>query len=909
MAELFARLQSALANRYILERELGRGGMATVYLARDLRHKRPVALKLLHPELAFALGADRFLREIEVAANLTHPHILPLHDSGEVESLLYYVMPYIEGESLRDRLRRETQLPVEDALQIAREVADALAYAHGQGVVHRDIKPENILLYAGHALVADFGIAQALWQADCGRLTETGLAVGTAAYMSPEQASGARQVDGRSDVYSLGCVLYEMLAGEPPYTGPTAQAIIAKRFSDPVPSVRRLRAAIPPAVDQTITRALSPVPADRFATATELGRALLPTATPSAGTPTVALALEARPGIPTAFPARRTRRGLTIIAAILGLGILIGLAVLFARPSSPMGDEEPKLLAVLPFENLGATEDEYFADGVTDDVRGRLSTLGGIQVIARGSSTPYKKTTKTPQQIAKELGVRYLLTATVRWKKSPAGSSLVQVTPELVDVTSGAAPSIKWQQPFEASLTDVFQVYADIGSRVAEELGLVLGDSAQRQLAEKPTENTEAYDAYLRGHEAAPTLFSSEPSMMRRAAGYYQKAVSLDSGFAQAWAQLSIAHTFLYTNSTPTQEAAQKAQHAAEQAQRLGPGRPETHLALGLYYQWVVRDHSHALEEFELGRRLAPRDADLLNAAGYFEQTLGQWDSALAHFQRAERLDPRSIDPARNVMQVLLHMRRFPEARAAADRALALAPANIDLIQYKAKIALAEGDLAAAHAVVASAPKDVDQAELAATFAAYFDLYWVLSEDQQQLLLRLRPSAFGDDRSVWGIVLAQTWWHRGDSSRARTYADSARIAVEEQLRLTPGNPDRLQLHGLALAYLGRKSEAVREGRLGLSLYPIEKDALYGPYRQHQVVRIYILVGEHEQALDHLEPLLEIPYYLTPGWLKIDPNFEPLRDHPRFRKLMGERPSLTRARSFRSDSVLRGGLPG
>src|SRR5438094_2669060 len=274
VANTFAQLQAALADRYALERELGHGGMATVYLARDLKHGRPVAIKVLRPEIAAAVGPERFLREIEVAARLTHPHILPLHDSGQAGGSLYYVMPYIEGESLRDRLEREGQLPLEEALRITREVASALSYAHGHDVVHRDIKPENILLSGGEAVVADFGIARAITQAAGTRLTETGIPVGTPAYMSPEQASGGGLIDGRSDVYSLGCVLYEMLVGEPPYTGPSAQVVIAKRFTDPVPSVRRLRDTIPPAVDAAITRALAKSPADRFRTPAEFAHAL-----------------------------------------------------------------------------------------------------------------------------------------------------------------------------------------------------------------------------------------------------------------------------------------------------------------------------------------------------------------------------------------------------------------------------------------------------------------------------------------------------------------------------------------------------------------------------------------------------------------------------------------------------------
>src|SRR5881628_1706628 len=305
MADQLARLKAALAERYALDRELGRGGMATVYLARDLRHGRLVAIKVLRPEIAAALGPERFLREIELAARLTHPHILPLHDSGQAGGFLYYVMPYIEGESLRERLAREGPLPLEDALRITREVASALSYAHNHDVVHRDIKPENILLSGGEAVVADFGIARAITQAAGTRLTETGIPVGTPAYMSPEQASGGGLVDGRSDIYSLGCVLYEMLVGEPPFTGPNAQVVIAKRFTDPVPSVRRLRDTIPPAIDGAVSKALGKAPADRFVTAAQFAEALTPS------------------GAPSVRPRRSARRTLVAGAVTAAIGALV----------------------------------------------------------------------------------------------------------------------------------------------------------------------------------------------------------------------------------------------------------------------------------------------------------------------------------------------------------------------------------------------------------------------------------------------------------------------------------------------------------------------------------------------------------------------------------------------------------
>jgi serine/threonine-protein kinase len=273
-------LQQALSDRYRVVRELGRGGMAAVYLVEDLKNRRQVALKVLLPELAQTLGAQRFLREIEVAARLTHPNILPLHDSGEAEGLLYYAMPYVEGESLRDRMNREKQLPIDEALQITREVADALATAHSRGVIHRDIKPENILLEEGHAVVSDFGIARAIGEAGGEKLTQTGLAIGTPAYMSPEQTGGDHDIDGRSDIYSLGCVTYEMLVGEPPVTGPTPQAILARKLSEPTPGIQTVRETVPDAVEEAVLRALAKVPADRFATMREFADALV--APPSA---------------------------------------------------------------------------------------------------------------------------------------------------------------------------------------------------------------------------------------------------------------------------------------------------------------------------------------------------------------------------------------------------------------------------------------------------------------------------------------------------------------------------------------------------------------------------------------------------------------------------------------------------
>ncbi len=884
-----AALAAGLRDRYVLERPLGRGGMATVYLARDLKHDRPVALKVLLPELAASLGPDRFQREIKLAARLQHPHILTVYDSGEAAGQLWFTMPYVEGESLRDRLRRERQLGVEDALRITREAAGALDYAHRHEVIHRDIKPENILLTAeGHTLVADFGIARALDGDE--HLTQTGMSVGTPAYMSPEQASGDKALDARTDVYSLACVLYEMVAGEPPYTGPTAQAIIMKRFTEPVPSVRRARPSVPEDVDHAIQRALAPIPADRFATAAQFALALQPSTTAATPAATTVVTPATSPMAPAPSPSPSVTRGrrLPVTAIALGLGFLIGLGVLFAWRRSHAGASESaglKVLAVLPFENLGDSADAYFADGITNEVRGKLSRIAGLAVIARASSNDYRKTTKAPQQIARELGADYLLTATVQWEKTPGGPSRVRVSPELVQVEPGAAPTTKWQQGFDASLTDVFQVQADIAGKVASALDVALGDSARHELAAKPTANLAAYDAYLKGEAASLGMAVRDQASLRRAIGFYEQAVALDSAFISAWAQLARARAFLYASGTPTPALAAEARHAADRAEALGPGRPEGPLALGDYYEFVPADNRQALTAVEAGLKLAPNSVELLGAAGVAEMGLGRWDAALEHLTHAAALDPRSANTARRTGFTLLRLRRYPEAQAAMDRALTLAATNLAIIQQKAMVALAQGDLAGARAVVRTAFTTVEPAALLAFFGQFWDLDWVLDDAQQQQLLALPPSAFDDDRGTWAIVRAQTYDLRGNRAQARVYADSARLAYEEQLRAAPDDGQRHVFRGLALAYLGRKAEAIAEGERGVALVPIRRDAYQGPYIQHQLVRIYLLVGEPEKALDQLEPLLKMPYYLSPGWLRIDPTFAPLKGNPRFERLV------------------------
>lgn len=855
--------------------------MARVYLAHDLKHDRPVALKVLRSELASALGPDRFEREIRLAARLQHPHILTVLDSGVADGQLWFTMPYVEGESLRTRLQRERQVSVRDSLRIVHEAAQALQYAHEHGVIHRDIKPDNILLTRdGSTLVADFGIARALDATAGQALTQTGMSIGTPAYMSPEQASGDRDIDARADIYALGVVLYELLAGEAPFTGPTAQAIIAKRFSQAPPSVRATRPNVPEAVDRAIQRALALVPGDRFPTAESFAAALdseptLTTAPATMATPRAAIG-----------PARRHAVSLALL-----LGLAIGGGLLFAwRHNSPpvsgatAADGASMRLAVLPFENLGDSADAYFADGVTDAVRGKLTALPALQVIARGSSVQYRGTAKTPSQIGSELGVRYLLTGTVRWAKLSDGSSRVQVSPELVEINPDGSAASRWQEPFDAPLTDVFKLQGEIAGRVLQSLRVALPGADQAQLAKAPTANPAAYDAYLRGQAAWSGATNTAPVPLRRALTQYQQAVALDSSFAAAWTGVALTSTYLYTNSTPTREVARTARTAIEKVGVLDPDGIDFHIAHARYSSFVERDNSKALAEMEAVLQRAPNDATVLGLISTIERSMGRWDESLKHAEAAYALDPRSAPRASGISQVHLWQRRPTDARPLAERAYAQVPSNPNYLLRLAMVSLQEGNLAEARRLLGTA-SEIAPTDVASNMANIWDLGWVLDDAGQQLALSLGPDAWDGDRAVWGIVRCQLYALRGDQAQSRMWADTSLRYYGEQLGEAPEDAQRHLFRGLSLGFLGRRAEALAEAERGLALSRAKPDALFDPYYHELAIRIHLLLGEKNLALDGLEALARMPFYMNGAWLRIDPTFTSLRGDPRFERLV------------------------
>ncbi len=647
------RLTAALEDRYSIERELGAGGMATVYLAKDKKHDRDVALKVLKPDVASEVGAERFVREIKLAARLTHPHILPLHDSGEAAGFLYYVMPAVEGQSVRDRLARERQLPVEEAIQIAREVADALDYAHQHDVVHRDIKPENILLHGGHALVADFGIGKALSAAadpESATITQTGVTIGTPMYMSPEQAAGDEDLDGRSDLYSLGCVLFEMLVGDPPFTGPTPQVIMARRFTHTPPNVTETRESVSVHLSRVVRRLLARTPADRFATGSKVVEALA--------------------------------KG--------------------AEEATIDGPAE-KSIAVLPFANMSTDpENEFFSDGITEEIINALAQMNDLHVASRTSSFYFKGKTLEMRDIAERLRVATLLEGSVR-----RAGNRVRITAQLIDV---AKDEHLWSERYDREIEDIFAIQDEIARAIADRLKVSLEDGADTLLVKPHTENLEAYQLYLKGRSL---LYKRGPAIPRGLECFNQ-ALALDPDYALAHAGLADGNTTLgYYGFAPGKETMPQAKAAATKALELAPDLAEAHNAFAIVSLLHDRDWQTAERAFRRALELNPRYVQARAWYGFFYLNFvaGRFEEGLAEIRRCVEIDPLSgysaavlaaalglagyheeaidqglkateLDPDAFVTRWILQVQygwasRYPEAEQAGEEALAVSGRHV----------------------------------------------------------------------------------------------------------------------------------------------------------------------------------------------------------------------------------------
>ena len=615
------QLNEALKGRYHVSRELGKGGMATVFLAEDLRHGREVALKVLHPDLASAVGADRFLREIRLAARLNHPRILPLFDSGEAASFLYYVMPYIDGESLRDRLNRDRQLTLDEALDIGKSVASALDYAHRHSIVHRDIKPENIMLNDGEAMVMDFGIAKALTAASNDTLTQVGMMVGTPAYVSPEQAAGEVEIDGRSDQYSLGCVVYEMLSGERPFTGPTMQAVLNKRFTEPVPSLQAVMEGIPDEIETALTKALAKDPAARFDTAGAFAKALVPSLVTTPSNVTV-----------------------------------------------PEGVQAVKSIAVLPFTNMSAdAENEYFTDGMAEEIINALSKIKSLGVASRTSTFAFKGTSEDIRSIGKKLEVSAVLEGSVRRM-----GNKIRVTAQLINVSNGLQ---LWSERYDRELEDVFAIQDEIAQNIVKALRVVISEDEKRAIEKPATENVEAYDYYLRGRKF---FHQNRRTSLEFARKMFTRAIEVDPNYARAYAGIADCCSILFMYFDARESNLKQADKASQTALDLDPGLAEAHSARGLSYS-LSKKYELAQKEFEIAMKLDPK----LYEAPYFYGRAclaqGHASEAAPLFEIAAKLRPEDYHATTFLASAYTMQGRIGEASKASHRAVRVIEKWLDM--------------------------------------------------------------------------------------------------------------------------------------------------------------------------------------------------------------------------------------
>jgi serine/threonine-protein kinase len=842
--------------------------MATVYLARDLRHARPVALKVLRPELAALIGRDRFLREIRLTAGLDHPHILPVLDSADPERReqpLWYTMPLVKGESLRDRLRREGRLPAAEAVQLTAEIADALAYAHRHGVVHRDVKPENILLSEGHARVADFGIARAAESADGeGRLTNTGFIVGTPAYMSPEQSFGGT-VDQQTDVYALACVTYELLAGSPPHEGPTPQAIITHRMREPFPSLRARRPDLPPALEEVFRRALATEPEDRYQTADEYARALAESATS---------------GAPVRPPLRRLALPAAVVTLVVA-AVAVGLAFANRAPASDLVASGPVRIAVLPFDNLGDSSRAYVADGLADGVRGRLAAVPALQVISSGSTEPYRRSGKPLREIGRELEVTYLLTGKVLWIAA-GGESRMQVTPELVQVATGAT---RWQDAMQAGAAEAPDLPAEIAQAIVAALGVAVTPGARAAIADSAAADPEAYDLYLRASAIMRqiSLFQAPTSLGESAIGMLRRAIAIDTGFALA--KVRLARGLRYTANISGGDSVRYAQADSLVGAVLArhPSMAEA-LSVRALLRQDRNDLDGALRLYREAAAIEPSNAEVQGAITFI-QSLQLDSAALATGARAVALAPRDADMLRSVIQGTAIFRNADQLERYSDRLIELEPRDPNGYLHKAVVRLWSADTAGAlrllkrsEAVLGKTPELIGW-----IYAMSGPSGWRRWHD-----LRLDDLAAPDGRDTLDY-----FWNKGQIAGAegrraaeRDYADSLhRLAIRVR-RSDQFYP--LAAVQLAWARAARGDPAARRSVAGADSMLAAAGPAFSAFFQYTLAAAYAAAGDTARAVAATRLLLERPTMYTRATVRLAPEFWRLRGVPAFEAVLADR---------------------
>ncbi len=880
-----------IISHYKIIEEIGAGGMGIVYKAEDTKLKRTVALKFLPPELTRDEETKkRFIHEAQAASALQHTNICTIHDIDQTnDGQMFICMDYYEGETLKKKIE-QGPLRIEEALDISIQIARGLTKAHEQHIIHRDIKPANILLTKeGVAKIVDFGLAKLAGRT---MLTKEGTTLGTIAYMSPEQTRG-EEVDHRTDIWSLGVILYEMITGQSPFKGEYEQAVMYSIVNEQPEPPTAVRTGVPMELERIINKSLSKNPDERYQHADELITDLkkLKKDLESEKTFTPKAPILDKEKL-VQKPILIWRRPFPILILVIVVIILIfGLKWILKKD---LVIPEEKSIAVLPFITITkAEEDQIFTDGIHDDILTQLAKIRDLKVIARTSVMQYKHTKKQIKEIGKELGVNSVLEGSVR-----RAGNRIRIVAQLIDAQT---EEHLWAETYDRDYTDIFAIQSDVAQKIAIALKAALTPEEKSSIEKKPTENMEAYNYYLKGNHYWYNYSTKEGN--EKAAWMYEKAVELDPGFVLAYAKLSVVNVTLslpeYRDITGTR--ARKAKAALDKAIELNPDLPEVHFAQGYYYRHIIDDKKRALDEYKIVLEEQPNNSDVLSEMGILFLGQGKWNKGFEYLKKSYELDPHGINQAIWVGGLYSLERKWSEAERFVNLNISDYPEHSWGYLRKTEIyAYGYGDLKKARAVIEEGLQYVEKA----SWSVLTGIRWrieIFSRDYQKALAVLDS----DETSPFYMRKAQTLILMGKSDKAKAKYDSARIFYEKLIKDYPENEfiiSRLRQTdawlgrktsefiisrlGLSYAGLGRKAEAIRAGQKAVELNPIKSDAhSHGERLLLNLAHIYIMTKEYDKAIDQLEILLSIPSPLTRWRLKLDPRYDPLRDYPRFQKLL------------------------
>jgi serine/threonine protein kinase len=863
-------------NHYRIIEKLGAGGMGVVYLAEDTKLKRKVAIKFLpHPISSNEEERKRFEIEAQAAASLNHPNICTIHSIEETDNNVFIVMEYIDGKELKTLVetRHGASLQINDVIIYAIQIAEGLKAAHKKGIVHRDIKSQNIMITNdGKVKIMDFGLAK-IGQGT--QVTKVGSTVGTIAYMSPEQARG-EELDHRTDIWSFGVVLYEMLTGKLPFKGDYDQAVIYSILNED-PELEN----ISPKLNSIILKALAKNPEERYQSVNEMLNDLVELKSESS-TKTYSQSSKRK------IEVQKKKKSWFVPAAIVIFIAFLAAAYFYFNNLSGEGNAtiERKMIVVLPFENLGSPDDEYFADGITEEITSKLSGISGLSVIARTSAMQYKKVSKNLNQIAEELGVDYILAGTVRWEKI-SGGDRVKVNPELIRISDGVQI---WSEPYEAPYSTSFKLQSQIASQVAGALNINLLQLEKKSLSSNLTENQEAYNLYLKGKDFIDYR-SQELQNKNIAERLFKQAIDLDPDFAAAYAGLSKAYSdmywFYYNHSEKTIELSK---NAAEKSIELDPEFYGGYAALAWYYYHCELNYEKAIENFQHSLQLQPNNYDALGGIGAVLRRQGKVEESIPFIEKAVNINPLSPQATFELGASYSWSKNYPKAINIYKKTINLDPKSNLCYYYLANCyILLNGNISKASEILDIAFKDQipDESGYLLIRSTEVDIY---NKDFEKALNRLSHSqvsvideqfAFTPKELVIGIINR----YLGRNDDAKDSFKSAVDVTEKKIKEFPNDSRLYSSLGIAYAGLDQKENAIKWAMKGVELMPISKEALRGQARSSDLAIVYVMTGEYDHAIELLEELIEIPSEITPAILEIDPMWDKLRGNPKFDRLL------------------------